>query len=221
MPAETDRLLYAVDLAGTLFFGIEGAMAAIGGNLDLLGLLVLACATAFGGGIIRDLLIGDIPPASLRDWRYVAVAVAGGASAFFLHSKVEETPAWLLTLVDAAGLALFAVAGTEKALQFKMHPFIAALMGMITGVGGGVVRDVLLAQVPRVLRADVYATAALAGGRGDHAPGPESAAFANVGGGAWRYSMFSFAHDQCLASLEFTKGRRRVSCDERSASKRN
>jgi uncharacterized membrane protein YeiH len=126
-------------------------------------LLVLACATAFGGGIIRDLLIGDIPPASLRDWRYVAVAFAAGASAFFLHSQVEETPAWLLTLVDAAGLSLFAVAGTEKALQFKMHPFIAALMGMITGVGGGVVRDVLLAQVPRVLRADVYATAALAG----------------------------------------------------------
>ena len=153
MPAEKDRLLYAVDLAGTLFFGIEGAMAAIGGNLDLLGLLVLACATAFGG---------DIPLASLRDWRYVAVAVAGGASAFFLHSQVEETPAWLLTVVDAAGLALFAVAGTEKALQFKMHPFIAALMGMITGVGGGVVRDVLLAQVPRILRADVYATAALA-----------------------------------------------------------
>ena len=114
MPAETDRLLYAVDLAGTLFFGIEGAMAAIGGNLDLLGLLVLACATAFGGGIIRDLLIGDIPPASLRDWRYVAVAVAGGASAFFLHSQVEETPACLLTVVDSAGLALFAVAGKRR-----------------------------------------------------------------------------------------------------------
>jgi uncharacterized membrane protein YeiH len=159
VPAETDRLLYAVDLAGTLFFGIEGAMAAIGGNLDLLGLLALACATAFGGGIMRDLLIGDIPPASLRDWRYVAVAVAGGANAFFLHSQVEEMPAWLLTVVDAAGLALFAVAGTEKALQFKMHPFIAALMGLITGVGGGVVRDVLLARVPRI----VYATAALAG----------------------------------------------------------
>ncbi len=163
MRAETDRLLYAVDLAGTLFFGIEGAMAAIGGNLDLLGLLVLAAATAFGGGIIRDLLIGDIPPASLQDWRYVAVAVAGGASAFFLHRAVEGIPAWLLTSVDAAGLSLFAVAGTEKALQFKMHPFVAVLMGMITGVGGGVVRDVLLAQVPKVLRADVYATAALAG----------------------------------------------------------
>jgi uncharacterized membrane protein YeiH len=102
--AETDRLLYAVDLAGTLFFGIEGAMAAIGGNPDLLGLLVLACATAFGGGIIRDILIGDIPPASLRDWRYVAV---------------EATPAWLLTVVDAAGLALFAVAGTEKAYSSR------------------------------------------------------------------------------------------------------
>ena len=114
MRAETDRLLYAVDLGGTLFFGIEGAMAAIGGNLDLLGLLVLAAATAFGGGIIRDLLIGDIPPASLQDWRYVAVAVAGGASAFFLHRAVEGIPAWLLTSVDAAGLSLFAVAGTGE-----------------------------------------------------------------------------------------------------------
>jgi uncharacterized membrane protein YeiH len=163
VPAETDRLLYAVDLAGTLIFGIEGAMAAITGNLDLLGLLVLACATAFGGGVLRDLLIGDIPPASMRDWRYAAVAVAGGVCVFFLHRQVEGTPGWLMTVVDAAGLSLFAVAGTEKALQFKMHPFIAALMGTITGVGGGVVRDVLLAQVPRVLRADVYATAALAG----------------------------------------------------------
>src|SRR5262244_4178806 len=110
---------------------MEEAMAAMGGNLDLLGLLVLACATAFGGGIIRDILIGDIPPASLRDWRYVAVAVPGGASAFLLHSQVEATPAWLHTVVDAVGLTLFAVAGTEKALQFKMHPFMAALMGMI------------------------------------------------------------------------------------------
>lgn len=163
MPAETDTLLYAVDLTGTFFFAIEGAIAAISGNLDLLGLLVLACATAFGGGILRDLLIGDIPPASLRDWRYVAVAVAGGTCVFFLHRQVEGAPGWLMTVVDAAGLSLFAVAGAEKALQFKMHPFIAALMGMITGVGGGIVRDLLLAQVPRVLRADVYATAALAG----------------------------------------------------------
>jgi uncharacterized membrane protein YeiH len=131
MRAETDKLLYAVDLAGTLFFGIEGAMAAIGGNLDFLGLMVLACATAFGGGIIRDLLIGDIPPASLRDWRYVAVAVTAGASAFFLHRAVEELPAWLMIGVDAAGLSLFAIAGTEKALQFKMHPFIAVLMGSL------------------------------------------------------------------------------------------
>jgi hypothetical protein len=205
VPAETDRLLHAVDLTGTLFFGIEGAMAAIGGNLDLLGLLVLACATAFGGGIIRDLLIGDIPPASLRDWRYVAVAVAGGASAFFLHSQVEETPAWLLTLVDAAGLALFAVAhqrGNER-----MH---LELQRLLRFAGASAAR----AASRRVCHGG-------ARGRGDHARGPESAAFFNLGGGAWRYSMFSFAHDQCLATLEFTKGRRRVSCGERSASKRN
>jgi uncharacterized membrane protein YeiH len=148
---------------GRSFFGIEGALSAISGNLDFLGLMVLACATAFGGGIIRDLLIGDIPPPSLRDWRYVAVAGAARGSVFFLHRALEGIPEWPMIGVDAAGLSLFAIAGTQKALHFKMHPFIAVVMGMITGVGGGVAHDVFLAQVPRVLRADVYATAALAG----------------------------------------------------------
>jgi len=94
-------------------------------------------------------------------WRWLLCG--GGASVFFLHRVVEWTPPWLLTSLDAAGLSLFAVAGTEKALQFKMHPFVAALMGMITGVGGGVVGDVFLAQVPGVLRAEVQGSAARAG----------------------------------------------------------
>lgn len=163
MKYDAEKLLYAVDLAGTLLFAIEGATAAIAGNLDLLGLMVLAFATALGGGIIRDLLIGAVPPNSLREWRYSAVAFSGAAIVFFLHSFVQAIPGGVIILLDAAGLALFAVAGTQKALIYKMHPFISILLGTITGVGGGTIRDVLLAKIPTVLRADVYATAALAG----------------------------------------------------------
>ena len=162
MANETNRILYAADMAGTLVFAVEGALAG-GGGLDLLGLFVLAFATALGGGIIRDVLIGDIPPAALKSWRYAAVAFTGGAIYFFLHEFVETIPPNLLMMLDAAGLSIFAIAGTEKALLYKMHPFIAVLLGTITGVGGGTIRDVFLAQVPRVLQADVYATAALTG----------------------------------------------------------
>jgi uncharacterized membrane protein YeiH len=163
MKYDAEKLLFAVDLAGTLLFAIEGATAAIAGNLDLLGLMVLAFATALGGGIIRDLLIGAVPPNSLRDWRYSALVFAGAAIVFFLHSFVQAIPGGVIILLDAAGLALFAVAGTQKALIYKMHPFIAVLLGTITGVGGGTIRDMFLARIPNVLRADVYATAALAG----------------------------------------------------------
>src|ERR1700679_3236084 len=157
------KLYLAVDLAGTLIFALEGALAAIVGQLDLLGLMVLSFATALGGGIIRDLLIGAVPPGAIRDWRYGAVAFAGGAITFFSYHLVGQIPPALLMALDAAGLALFAVAGAGKALAYGISPFVAVLMGGITGVGGGTIRDVLLARVPTVLNADVYATAALAG----------------------------------------------------------
>jgi len=155
--------LQAVDLAGTLLFAIEGATAAIAANLDMLGVMVLAFATALAGGIIRDVLIGAAPPQSLRDWRYAAMAFLGGAIVFSLHGFVVAIPRPVMIGLGATALSLFAVAGTEKALLYNMHPFIAMLMGTITGVGGGTVRDILLAQIPGVLRTDVYATAALAG----------------------------------------------------------
>jgi uncharacterized membrane protein YeiH len=163
MSKETNRLLFAVDMAGTLLFGIEGATAAIAGNLDLLGVMVLAFATALGGGIIRDLLIGATPPAALRDWRYSATAFTGGMTVFFLHHYVVAIPMPVMVVLDAAALALFAIAGTEKALLFNVHPFIAILLGGITAVGGGTIRDIFLAHVPSVLRSEVYATAALLG----------------------------------------------------------
>jgi uncharacterized membrane protein YeiH len=163
MKYNSGELLFTLDVAGTFVFAVEGAMAAIRGNLDFLGLMVLSFATALGGGVIRDLLIGAVPPGSIRDWRYSVVAFTGGAVVFFLHHFVQEIPMQVLIDLDAAGLALFAVAGTQKALNYGIHPFMAILMGTITGVGGGTVRDILLAQVPTVLRADVYATAAMAG----------------------------------------------------------
>lgn len=159
----SERLLLAVDLAGTVLFALEGALAAIRGQLDFFGVMVLSFATALAGGVIRDLLIGDVPPASLRDWRYASVAFLAGAGVFFFYHFVLQIPNVIIMVLDAAGLGLFAVAGTEKALDFRMHPFIAVLLGTITGVGGGTVRDLFLAQVPVILRADVYATAALAG----------------------------------------------------------
>jgi uncharacterized membrane protein YeiH len=159
----TNTLLFAADLAGTLLFAIEGALAAITGNLDLLGLMVLAFSTALAGGIFRDLLIGAIPPSSLRDWRYSAMAFTGAAIVFFMYRFVQGIPSEVILVLDAAALALFAVAGTEKALLYEMHPFIAVLLGTVTAVGGGTVRDIFLARIPLVLRSDIYATAAMVG----------------------------------------------------------
>jgi uncharacterized membrane protein YeiH len=158
-----ERLLFAADIAGTLVFAIEGAMAAVNGNLDLIGIMTLAFCTALGGGIIRDTLLGALPPAALRDWRYPAIALGAAVLVFFLHSYVREVPVPAIQILDAAGLAIFAIAGTEKALQYNMNPLVAVLLGTITGVGGGTIRDVLLNQVPNVLRFEVYASAALVG----------------------------------------------------------
>jgi uncharacterized membrane protein YeiH len=160
---DSATLLLVVDLIGTFVFGIEGATAAIRGNLDLLGVMVLAFATALAGGIIRDLLIGCVPPGALSDWRYAAVAFLAAAVTFVWHHFVSQVPYSLMVVVDAAGLGLFAVAGAAKALDYGIYPFLAVLLGGITGVGGGVVRDIFLARVPNVLRSDVYAVAALAG----------------------------------------------------------
>jgi uncharacterized membrane protein YeiH len=158
-----DVLLLAVDLAGTFVFAVEGAMAAIAAGLDLFGLLVLSFATALGGGIIRDLLIGATPPNSIRDWRYGATAFAGGGAVFCFYQFFQRVPPDLMLTLDAAGLSLFAVAGAMKALEFGIHPLLATLMGAITGVGGGTVRDLLLNRVPGVLQTDIYAVAAIAG----------------------------------------------------------
>ncbi len=158
MKYDSAKLPLTVDLLGTFVFGLEGAIAAIAAELDLLGLMVLAFATALAGGIIRDSLIGAIPPGATG-----AVAFLAAIVVFFWARFVSQIPNSLLIVVDAAGLGLFAVAGAAKSLEFGIPPFIAILMGGITGVGGGTVRDLLLARIPTVLRSDIYAVAALAG----------------------------------------------------------
>ncbi len=164
MPAKNFPLVTALDITGTFLFAVEGAVAAIHANLDLLGVQVIAFCTALGGGIMRDILLGTTPPNALKDWRYAALAFAGGALTFFLYAPLHTIPSTALPILDAAALSLFAAAGTEKSLACKIQPFIAILMGGVTAVGGGVLRDVLLDHVPAVLRTDIYATAALVGG---------------------------------------------------------
>ena len=152
-----------LDLVGTFAFAISGATMGVRKRLDLFGVLVLAFAAATAGGIVRDVVIGALPPAALADWRYLAVSLLAGALTFYAHERVERlrNP---VQLFDAAGLALFAVLGTGKALSFGLSPFAAMLLGMVTGIGGGIARDVLVARVPVVLQAELYAVAALAGG---------------------------------------------------------
>ncbi len=158
-----DASLLVVDLLATVLVALEGGSTAVANHLDLLGILVLAFTSALGGGILRDLLIGDTPPSAIRDWRYPAIALAGGTVVLLGFPFVHDMPGMLISVLDAGGLALFAVSGADKALEFRIHPLLAVLMGGITGVGGGVIRDLLLTRVPLILRADVYATAALAG----------------------------------------------------------
>lgn len=155
-------LFLILDLAGTFVFALAGATAGARRHLDIFGILVLAFAAACAGGITRDVLIGATPPAAITDWRYLAISVVAGIIAFRWHAAIERmhNP---VRMFDAAGLALFAVAGAQKALAFELNPVMAALFGMLTGIGGGVARDLLLAQVPLVLRADLYAVAALGG----------------------------------------------------------
>jgi uncharacterized membrane protein YeiH len=155
-------LLQIFDLAGTFVFALSGAMAGVKGRLDLFGVLVLSFIAGNFGGITRDVIIGSIPPAAIGDWRYLAVSIAAGLLTFYMYSAIDRLRSPVL-IFDAGGLALFAVAGTQKALAFGLNPIMAALLGMLTGIGGGMARDVLLAEIPTVLRADLYAIAALAG----------------------------------------------------------
>ncbi|MCW2842236.1 MAG: hypothetical protein JWN22_152, partial [Nocardioides sp.] len=161
-PTEPSVTLVVADLVGIFVFAISGALVGVRKDLDLFGVLVLAGTTGLGGGFLRDVLIGATPPAALADWRYLIVPVAAGLLTFWFHpvlGRRERT----VNVFDAFGLGLFCVTGALKALDYGLGPAPAALMGMVTGIGGGMARDVLASRVPTVFRGDLYATPALAG----------------------------------------------------------
>lgn len=155
-------LVLVLDLCGTFVFALSGAAAGFARRLDLFGVLVLSFVAANSGGIIRDVLIGATPPPGIADWRYIAVPLLAGLATFYGRDVVERLHD-SVQIFDAAGLALFAVSGAQKALDFHLGPVTAVVLGMLTGIGGGMVRDVLTAQIPAVLRGDIYAIAGLAG----------------------------------------------------------
>jgi uncharacterized membrane protein YeiH len=154
-------LILWLNLAGTFVFGLSGGLAAVRAKLDLFGVVVLAAVVGLAGGIIRDLLIGT-PPATFRDWRYLAATAAAGLVCFFARPALERIQRGVLVF-DALGLGLFCVTGATKALDFRLGPVQAILLGAITGIGGGMLRDVLLSEVPTVLKHELYAIPALLG----------------------------------------------------------
>jgi uncharacterized membrane protein YeiH len=151
-----------LDLAGTFAFALSGAVAARERGLDWFGILVIAFTVACGGGVLRDLCIGAIPPAGLADWRYLGAAVVAAVLTMASQGLVQRL-AHPVVLFDTLGLGLFAVTGAQKALLFGSNAEVAVLLGMVTAVGGGVARDVLLNRVPVILQREIYASAALVG----------------------------------------------------------
>lgn len=155
-------LLVVLDLTGVFVFALSGGLLGVRKHLDIFGALVLAVTTGLGGGFVRDVLIGATPPAALQDWRYLLVPVVAGVLTFVFHplfGRMERT----VNIFDAAGLGLFCVTGAVKALNYGLGPVPAALMGLVTGIGGGMVRDLLAGRVPIVFSSELYAIPALAG----------------------------------------------------------
>jgi uncharacterized membrane protein YeiH len=156
-------LFLVLDLAGVFAFALNGALTAIRVvRIDVVGVLTLGMITALGGGMLRDILLGSLPPATFSDWRYLAVAAIGSLVAFAFGRGLDKLATPILVL-DAAGLSLFAVTGALKASEFDLGPAQAIILGTITAVGGGTMRDVLIGRIPLVLRSELYAIPAMVG----------------------------------------------------------
>lgn len=154
--------LKVLDLVGTFVFAISGAISGVKHRIDLFGVLVLSFVAATAGGITRDMLIGAIPPASIQDWRYITLSLVAGFVTFYWYPVIARMKS-PVQFFDALGLGLFAVVGAGKAIAFHLGPGAAVLMGVLTGIGGGMARDILVAEIPVVFTAELYAVAALAG----------------------------------------------------------
>ncbi len=173
MLTDTASLQAVLDVCGVFVFALSGALVAVRRGLDLFGVLVLAWVAGLGGGIIRDVFLGVTPPVAVSDWRLLVAAVLAASLVFLLHGRWQEASvvqggrrrivSRAVRLLDAAGLALFAVSGALVALSRDAGPLAAVLIGGITAVGGGMLRDVLARQVPEVLQRELYALPALAG----------------------------------------------------------
>jgi uncharacterized membrane protein YeiH len=161
-PTELATTLVVLDLVGIFVFAVTGALVAVRKNLDLFAAFVLGGVTGLGGGFVRDVLIGATPPAALADWRYLMVPVAAGLLTFAFHPVIGRLER-VVTLFDAFGLALFCVTGALKAVDYGLGPLPAALLGMVTAIGGGILRDVLAGRVPVIFEGALYATPALTG----------------------------------------------------------
>ena len=155
-------LVITLDILGTFAFALSGGSRAVESRMDAFGIVFLAFVAAVSGGILRDVLIGALPPAALQSGTYVAIAMVAGIMCLLAHERIVKY-ARSVAFFDAIGLGLFCVVGARKALDAGLSPFMAALLGMITAVGGGIAADVLTARTPMVLRRDIYALAALAG----------------------------------------------------------
>jgi uncharacterized membrane protein YeiH len=154
--------LVVLDLLGIFVFAISGALVGVRKGFDVFGVLVLAGTTGLGGGFLRDVLIDATPPAALADWRYLIVPVGAGLVTFAFHPTLGRLER-VVDVFDAFGLSLFCVTGALKAVEYGLGPVPAALMGMVTGIGGGMARDLLTGRVPLVFRGELYATPALTG----------------------------------------------------------
>ena len=161
LPGSDPTAILILNLCGTFVFGITGGLAGVRARLDPFGVLVLAAVVGLAGGITRDLLIGR-PPATFRDWRYLAVLGAAGVIAYLAAPALERMQR-TIEILDAAGLALFSVTGASIALSYRLGPPEAVLLGAISGIGGGILRDVIVREIPQVLRSGLYAIPALSG----------------------------------------------------------
>lgn len=169
------NLMEVSDWVGTFAFALSGGLLGVKKRFDLFGVLFLSFVVSVAGGMARDVLIGAVPPVAITEIHYFLIAIGGGLVTFYLYPKVASLERPIL-IFDAAGLSLFAVVGAQKAINHGIHPLMAAILGMLTGIGGGIARDVLAGDTPFVLRSDLYAVAALAGaaivsiGHAVHAP---------------------------------------------------
>ncbi len=157
-------LIYLLDLFGTAVFAISGVLLAAKHKFDPFGMIVLASVTAIGGGTIRDMALGATPVFWIHNTLYIWIILLSCCLSLLLIRKPNALPWYCLPVADAIGLAVFMSIGVEKALNYGADPIVAVIMGVLTGCGGGVIRDVLTKSIPMVLRAEVYATACIVGG---------------------------------------------------------